>query len=89
MKAELDFLKLNSEELTLQFFLDLVAMQEEVDRQGEKELGDLKLSVRYNAAKEAVDVHVIQANKLPVMDRTGEGMDARGNKLLNSFVCIG
>jgi len=81
VKAELDFLKMNSEELTLHFFKDLVAMQEEVNKQGEKELGDLMLSIRYDPAGGAVDVHIIQANKLPVMDRTGEETEGGASSL--------
>ncbi len=74
MKAELDFLKLNSEELTQQFFSDLVELQEQVSESGVKEHGDLLLSINYNASQEAVDVHVVQCRGLPIMDKTGKGL---------------
>ncbi len=70
--SELELLKMSSDDLTLRFFADLAELQEEKVRNGEKDLGELLVSVEYSAEKESLDVLVIQGNGLPVMDKAGE-----------------
>ena len=69
---ELKVLNTDSSDLTFQFFADLAEIQAEKVQSGEKQLGELLVSMAYNSDKEVLDVHVIQGRGLPVMDKTGE-----------------
>ncbi len=68
---ELDLIKTQSNDLTLQFFSDLVRIQEEKVSGREKDLGELLVTVEYNRDKKVLHVHVIQGRNLPVMDKAG------------------
>ena len=47
-------------------------MEEKLVLKGEKVLGEVLVSVRYDTDKRGVDVNVVQALGLPVMDKIGE-----------------
>lgn len=70
--SELKVINTDSNDLTFQFFADLVEIQAEKVQSGEKHLGELLVSVAYNSDKEVLDVQVIQGRGLPVMDKAGE-----------------
>ena len=75
--SELKVLNTDSSDLTFQFFADLAEIQAEKVQSGEKQLGELLVSMAYNSDKEVLDVHVIQGRGLPVMDKTGEEVTHR------------
>ena len=73
---ELNLIKTHSNDLTLQFFSDLVRIQEEKKKAGGgggggRGLGELLLTAEYDRDKKALHVHVIQGKSLPVMDKAG------------------
>ena len=68
---ELNMIKTQSKDLTLHFFSDLVRIQEEKVSAGDKERGELLVTVEYDRDKKALHVHVIQGRHLPVMDKAG------------------
>ena len=70
--SELKVLNTDSSDLTFQFFADLAEIQAEKVQSGEKQLGELLVSMAYNSDKEVLDVHVIQGRGLPVMDKAGK-----------------
>ena len=70
--SELNLLKMQSDDLTLRFFSDLVHFQQEKVKKHENKLGELLVSLRYDKEKSSLHVHVIQGKNLPVMDRVGE-----------------
>ena len=77
--SELKVLNTDSSDLTFQFFADLAEIQAEKVQSGEKQLGELLVSMAYNSDKEVLDVHVIQGIRrgLPVMDKAGEEVTHR------------
>ena len=72
MQEVISELKVIDSDLTSQFFADLVEIQADQVQSGEKLLGELLVSMTYNSDKEVLDVCVIQAKDLPVMDKVGE-----------------
>jgi hypothetical protein len=69
--AELKVRNVASDDLTLLFFSDLVARQTEMVQSGDKQLGELLVSVEYSEGKGNLEVHVIQGRGLPIMDKAG------------------
>ena len=69
--TDLKLLGMNSDELTLQFFLELVELQRMKASSDVKDLGELLVSVMYDKTKACLDVHVIQGRGLPSMDKDG------------------
>lgn len=70
--SELNVLKTDSDYLTLQFFLDLVRIQDEKISDGEKERGELLVSMAYNKEKAYLEVNVIQGRNLLMKDKVGK-----------------
>ena len=70
--SESRLLTLSSEDLTLQFFLDLVGVQAGKLEAGKKDRGELLVSVAHNKEKAGLEVLVIQGRGLPAMDKDGE-----------------
>ncbi len=68
---ELNLIKMQSNDLALQFFSDLVRLQGEKVESAERNLGELLVSAVYSREKKALHVHVIQGKGLPPMDKTG------------------
>ena len=84
--SELKVLNTDSSDLTFQFFADLAEIQAEKVQSGEKQLGELLVSMAYNSDKEVLDVHVIQGRGLPVMDKAGEEVTHRPILLVTLYL---
>ena len=69
--AKLDILRLPTDKLILRFFSELAQNQAKEIRSRKNELGTLLVSVGYSK-KNSVEVDIIQGNKLPGLDKTGE-----------------
>lgn len=63
---------LPTKELWLKFQADLVRQQAAAVEKGRNKLGTLLFSVGYLKKKEAVEVTVVQGQKLPALDLNGE-----------------
>ena len=63
---------MNSDEMILQFYSDLVAVEEKLEVKEDKPLGDALVSICYNTEKKSVDANVVQARGLPAKDQIGK-----------------
>ena len=70
--AKLDILRLPTDKLILRFFSELAQNQSKEIRHRKNELGTLLVSVGYSKKNSVVEVDIIQGNKLPGLDKTGE-----------------
>lgn len=68
--SKLDILRSPTEKLVLHFFSDLAKHQCQEMEQGKTELGTLLISVGYLKQSSVVEVDVIQAKKLPGLEKT-------------------
>ena len=72
LQSKLDILCLPTDKLLLHFFSELAQTQVEDVQHRKEDLGTLLVSVGYMKSKAVVEVDIIQGNKLPGLDKTGE-----------------
>ena len=94
--SKLDILRSPTEKLVLHFFSDLAKRQYQEMKHGKAQLGTLLISVGYLKQSSIVEVDVIQAEKLPGLEKTnvkylcnsGEFVLACTNEFLALFHCV-
>ena len=69
---QLDVLRLPTIDLIPRFFHELAQRQESAVKGSEKPFGNLLLTVSYLRDQSAVNVNIIQAQKLPGLDKSGK-----------------
>ena len=72
LQSKLDILCLPTDKLLLCFFSELAQAQVKDVQHRKEDLGTLLVSVGYLKSKAVVEVDIIQGNKLPGLDKTGE-----------------